>query len=86
MAELGEDLRFTDRPDEAFYIHSLVKPGAKLTVEAPIPIRSGDKVTVLGHGRPLTWTLSQRGAGGRRPRSRTQGGAARMGLQRALAS
>lgn len=58
MAELGEDLRFTVRPDEAFYIHSLARPSAKLTVEAPVPIRSGDKVTMLGHGRPLTWTLS----------------------------
>ncbi|WP_405969295.1 alpha-L-fucosidase [Streptomyces sp. NBC_00988] len=58
MAQLGDDLRFTVRPDEAFYIHSLAKPSAKLTVEAPIPIRSGDKVTMLGHGRPLTWTLS----------------------------
>ncbi|MEV6508356.1 alpha-L-fucosidase [Streptomyces sp. NPDC051642] len=58
MAQLGDDLRFTVRPDEAFYIHSLAKPNAKLTVEAPIPIRSGDTVTMLGHGRPLTWTLS----------------------------
>ncbi len=58
MAELGEDLRFTVRPDEAFYIHSLTRPSAKLTVEAPIPIRHGDKVTMLGHDRPLTWTLS----------------------------
>ena len=58
MAELGEDLRFTIRPDEAFYIHSLARPGARLTVQAPIPIRDGDKVTMLGHGRPLTWTLS----------------------------
>ncbi|MEV0743224.1 alpha-L-fucosidase [Streptomyces sp. NPDC050549] len=58
MAQLGDDLRFTVRPNEAFYIHSLAKPSAKLTVEAPIPIRSGDKVTMLGHGRPLTWTLS----------------------------
>lgn len=58
MAQLGDDLRFTVRPDEAFYIHSLAEPSARLTVEAPIPIRSGDKVTMLGHGRPLTWTLS----------------------------
>ena len=58
MAQLGDDLRFTVRPDEAFYIHSLAKPSARLTVEAPIPIRSGDKVTMLGHDRPLTWTLS----------------------------
>ncbi|MCD7438242.1 alpha-L-fucosidase [Streptomyces lincolnensis] len=58
MAQLGEDLRFTIRQNEAFYIHSLARPGAKLTVEAPVPIRSGDKVTMLGHDRPLTWTVS----------------------------
>ncbi|WP_043670881.1 alpha-L-fucosidase [Streptomyces xylophagus] len=58
MAQLGADLRFTVRPDEAFYIHSLVEPGAKLTVEAPVPVRAGDKVTLLGHDRPLTWTVT----------------------------
>ncbi|WP_018382077.1 alpha-L-fucosidase [Wenjunlia vitaminophila] len=57
MAQLGEDLRFTVRQNEAFYIHSLAAPGAKLTVEAPVPIRSGDKVTLLGYKRPLTWTV-----------------------------
>ncbi|MEW2292844.1 alpha-L-fucosidase [Streptomyces sp. NPDC006743] len=56
-AQLGADLRFTVRPGEAFYIHSLARPGAKLTVEAPVPIRPGDKVTMLGHDRPLTWTV-----------------------------
>jgi alpha-L-fucosidase len=58
MAQLGEDLRFTVRPDEAFYIHSLAEPGAKLIVEAPVPVRSGDKVTLLGYDRPLNWTVS----------------------------
>lgn len=58
MPQLGDDLRFTVRPDEAFYIHSLTRPGTRLTVEAPVPVRPGDKVTMLGHGRPLTWTLS----------------------------
>lgn len=58
MAQLGEDLRFTVRQNEAFYIHSLTEPGATLTVEAPVPIRGGDKVTMLGHDRPLTWTVS----------------------------
>ncbi|MFD3581340.1 alpha-L-fucosidase [Streptomyces sp. NPDC058683] len=58
MAQLGEDLRFTVRPNEAFYIHSLTRPGAKLTVEAPVPVRAGDKVTMLGHHRPLTWTVA----------------------------
>jgi alpha-L-fucosidase len=57
MAQLGEDLRFTVRPDEAFYIHSLAEPGATLTVEAPVPVRGGDRVTLLGHDRPLTWTV-----------------------------
>ncbi|MFJ5259953.1 alpha-L-fucosidase [Streptomyces sp. NPDC088387] len=57
MAQLGEDLRFTVRPDRAFYIHSLARPGARLTVEAPVPIRGGDRVTMLGHDRPLGWTV-----------------------------
>ncbi|MGW2646884.1 alpha-L-fucosidase [Streptomyces sp. NPDC001393] len=58
MAQLGEDLRFTVRPDEAFYIHSLAEPGPKLIVEAPVPVRSGDEVTMLGYDRPLTWTVT----------------------------
>ncbi|MEV7991761.1 alpha-L-fucosidase [Streptomyces sp. NPDC086077] len=58
MAELGEDLRFTVRQNHAFYIHSLTAPGSKLIVEAPVPIRAGDKVTMLGHHRPLTWRVS----------------------------
>lgn len=58
MAQLGDDLRFTVRPDKAFYIHSLTRPGAKLTVEAPVPVRARDRVTMLGHDRPLTWTVS----------------------------
>ncbi|MEU8845271.1 alpha-L-fucosidase [Streptomyces sp. NPDC048564] len=57
MAQLGQDLRFTVRQGKAFYIHSLAEPGSRLTVEAPVPIRSGDKVTLLGHDRPLTWTV-----------------------------
>ncbi|WNO71015.1 alpha-L-fucosidase [Streptomyces sp. AM8-1-1] len=55
MPQLGEDLRFTVRPDEAFYIHSLAAPGSTLTVEAPVPVRQGDRVTMLGHDRSLTW-------------------------------
>ncbi len=55
MPQLGDDLRFTVRPDKAFYIHSLARPGAKLTVGAPVPVRSGDRITLLGHDRPLTW-------------------------------
>ncbi|MET7620082.1 alpha-L-fucosidase [Streptomyces sp. NPDC005408] len=55
MPQLGEDLRFTIRPNKAFYIHSLAEPGSTLTVEAPVPVRPGDKVTMLGYERPLTW-------------------------------
>ncbi|MFJ1749420.1 alpha-L-fucosidase [Streptomyces sp. NPDC088116] len=61
MPQLGEDLRFTVRQNKAFYIHSLAEPGSTLTVEAPVPIRPGDRVTLLGYGRPLSW----RGAGGK---------------------
>lgn len=43
MAQLGADLRFTVRPNEAFYIHSLAEPGPRLTVEAPVPVRGGDR-------------------------------------------
>lgn len=56
MAQLGEDLRFTVKPD-AFYIHSLAEPGATLTVAAPVPVREGDKVTMLGYPRPLNFTI-----------------------------
>ncbi|MER7205060.1 alpha-L-fucosidase, partial [Streptomyces sp. NPDC000188] len=55
MAQLGEDLRFTVRPNKAFYIHSLAEPGATLTVEAAVPVRAGDKVMMLGYDRPLNW-------------------------------
>ena len=48
MAELGDDIRFTVRPNRAFYIHSLTQPGSRLTVEAPVPIRNGDTVTTCG--------------------------------------
>ncbi|MCX4793233.1 alpha-L-fucosidase [Streptomyces sp. NBC_01242] len=53
MPQLGEDLRFIVRPDKAFCIHSPARPGSTLTVEAPVPIHSGDRVTLLGHDRPL---------------------------------
>ena len=58
MPQLGEDLRFTVRPEKAFYIHSLAEPGATLTVEAPVPVAPGDRVTLLGHDRPLNWRTS----------------------------
>lgn len=57
MAEAGS-LRFTVKQGEAFYIHSLEAPGATLVVPAPVPIRPGDRVTMLGYGRPLEWNVS----------------------------
>ncbi|GHI03350.1 alpha-L-fucosidase C-terminal domain-containing protein [Streptomyces cellostaticus] len=27
--------------------------------EPPVPVRGGDRVTLLGHDRPLTWTVSK---------------------------
>ena len=56
MAQLGS-LRFTVKQNEAFYISSLDQPGDKFTVEAPVPIKSGDRVTMLGYHRPLDWTV-----------------------------
>ncbi len=55
MAQLG-DLRFTVKPNEAFYIHSLVAPPTQLVVDAPVPIRPGDRVTLLGYPASLHWT------------------------------
>ncbi|SFF18377.1 alpha-L-fucosidase [Actinacidiphila alni] len=54
MAQLG-DLRFSVRQGRAFYISSLAEPGSTLTVQAPVPVRKGDRVTMLGHDRPLDW-------------------------------
>jgi alpha-L-fucosidase len=56
MAQL-DNLRFIVKQNEAFYIASLEQPGSTLTVEAPVPIRSGDRVTMLGYHRPLDWTV-----------------------------
>ncbi|MFB9927074.1 alpha-L-fucosidase [Amycolatopsis halotolerans] len=57
MAQLG-DLRFTVRPGSAFYLMSLVAPGSQLVVDAPVPIRPGDRVSMLGYGGPLHWSQS----------------------------
>ncbi|MBD0737971.1 alpha-L-fucosidase [Streptomyces sp. CBMA29] len=54
MAQLG-DLRFSVKQGKAFYVSSLVEPGSTLAVSAPVPIRKGDRVTMLGHDRPLDW-------------------------------
>ncbi|MCQ4081448.1 alpha-L-fucosidase [Streptomyces sp. RB6PN25] len=57
MAQLG-NLRFTIRQgprNPAFYISSLGDPGSTLVVQAPVPVRKGDKVTMLGYNQPLDW-------------------------------
>jgi alpha-L-fucosidase len=56
MAQL-DNLRFTVKQNEAFYIISLTAPGNQVTVQAPVPIRPQDRVTLLGYrGGPLTWS------------------------------
>ncbi|GAA1712967.1 alpha-L-fucosidase [Fodinicola feengrottensis] len=55
MAQLG-DLRFTVKQNEAFYIHSLVRPGSQLVVNAPVPIRGSATVTMLGYHGRLSWS------------------------------
>ena len=57
MAQL-DSLRFTVKQNEAFYIHSFEQPGPTLSVAAPVPIRPGDRVTMLGYPRPLDWSVS----------------------------
>jgi alpha-L-fucosidase len=57
MAQLGS-LRFTVKQNQAFYISSLEAPGDRLTVSAPVPIRPGDQVTMLGYSRALDWDVS----------------------------
>src|SRR6476469_2448251 len=55
MAAQGP-LRFTGRQNEAFYVTSLDEPGAQVVVDAPVPVRAGDRVTMLGYGGNLNWT------------------------------
>jgi alpha-L-fucosidase len=56
MAAQGP-LRFTVKQNEAFYVTSLEAPGDRVVVDAPVPIRDGDRVTMLGHDRSLKWTM-----------------------------
>lgn len=59
MAALGS-LRFSVKQDEAFYVTSLAPPGDQVVVDAPVPVRAGDQVRMLGYSGPaLKWT--QRG-------------------------
>jgi alpha-L-fucosidase len=58
-ASAGDDIRFTVAPNKAFYITSLTRPGDQVVVNAPVPIRAGQRITLLGyHGKPLHWTMS----------------------------
>jgi alpha-L-fucosidase len=54
MAAQGP-LRFTVKQNEAFYVTSLSEPGDQVVVDAPVPIRPGDRVTMLGHDPALSW-------------------------------
>jgi alpha-L-fucosidase len=55
MAAQGP-LRFTVKQNDAFYITSLDEPGDQVVVDAPVPIRAGDHVTMLGYTGSLKWT------------------------------
>jgi len=56
------NLRFTVRPNEAFYLHSLTAPGSTISTGMPVPIRDSDRVTMLGYrGGPLHWTRNPTG-------------------------
>lgn len=58
MAGTG-NLRFTLRPNRAFYITSLTPLPSRVVVDAPVPIRPGNRITLLGwHGPALKWTHS----------------------------
>ena len=55
-----EGKRFTVKPD-AFYVHALNWPGEELTIKADIPIREGDRVTMLGSDGELKWRRDAEG-------------------------
>jgi alpha-L-fucosidase len=58
MAGTGT-LRFTLHPNKAFYITSLTPLPGRVVVDAPVPIRPGNRITLLGwHGPVLQWTHS----------------------------
>ncbi|MEV4315431.1 alpha-L-fucosidase [Actinocrispum sp. NPDC049592] len=55
MAQQG-NLRFSIKPNSAFYITSLERLGSQVVVDAPVPVRAGDRVTLLGYNGPaLKW-------------------------------
>lgn len=58
-SEGSTNIRFTTKPD-AFYIIAISRPtNGTLTTTAPVPIKEGDKVTLLGgSGVALRWSLS----------------------------
>jgi alpha-L-fucosidase len=50
------NLRFTVKPNQAFYLIALDWPGERLTVASPVPIDDAQTITLLGYqGGPLTW-------------------------------
>jgi alpha-L-fucosidase len=50
------DLRFTVGKTGAFYVTSLVWPGAEMTINAPVPIADDSVIVLLGSdGAPLAW-------------------------------
>ncbi|KAL2864289.1 glycoside hydrolase superfamily [Aspergillus lucknowensis] len=62
--EEGESIRFTITGD-AFYIHSLARPGERIWLNSPIPWVKGDAVTVVGgnqHGKIVPSSKASNGS------------------------
>lgn len=52
------NLRFTLKPNGAFYIIALEWPGERLVVRSPVPIRRSQRIELLGSDAgPLAWRL-----------------------------
>ncbi|WP_157431724.1 alpha-L-fucosidase [Actinomadura hibisca] len=53
-------VRFSTQP-KAFYATALQWPGERLTLTAPVPVKTGDEVRLIGYDRPLKWTRDGQG-------------------------
>ncbi|WP_157431520.1 alpha-L-fucosidase [Actinomadura hibisca] len=49
------DVRFTVKQNEALYATSLTDPGPQLTLTAPVPVKAGTTIQMLGSTKALTY-------------------------------
>lgn len=54
------DWRFTTK-DGIFYMISLTKPATSYTFKSPIPVRDGDRITLLGAKGTIKYTINEEG-------------------------